>query len=211
MKFLNPNGPVFAFFNRVGDLIVLNLLYILCSIPFFTAGASVTALYYVLLRMRRKQEVQVVKDFFHSFRQNLKQATALHLLLTVIAIILALDLYVLWELMEYDTFSKIILGVLAVLSVWFLSNCLYAFPLLAHFNNTIRGILKNARFMSLKHFAYTIAMLLVNAAPWIAGLYVPYLLEWVLFIYLFIGFSGIAYFNSRYFVTIFDQYISNRE
>lgn len=209
MKFLNPNGPVFRFFSHIGDLILLNLLCILCCLPFVTAGASITAMYYVTLRMQRKQDIYVFKDFFHSFRQNLKQGIALHLLFTAITIILALDLYVLWELLEYDFFFKLVFGALCVLSVWFLSNCLYTYPLLAQFNNTIRGILKNARFMCLKHFPHTLAMLLVTSAPWIAGLYFPYLLEWVLIIYLFIGFSVIAYFNSRYFVTIFDQYISN--
>ena len=211
MKFLDPNGPVFRFINRIGDLMILNLLCIVCCLPIVTAGTSVTAMYYVTLRMRRKEDNGVIKDFFHSFRQNLKQGVLLHLLLSAITIILALDLYVLWQLLELELFYKILFGATAVLVLYFLANCLYAYPLLAQFNNTIWGILKNARFMSLKHFPHTLAMLLVSSAPWIAGLFVPYLLEWVLIIYLFIGFSVIAHFNSRYFVTIFDQYISKQE
>lgn len=186
---------------------VLNLLCILCCLPFVTAGASITAMYYVLLRMRRQQETGIVKDFFHSFRQNLRQGIIFHLLFCAIAIILALDLYVLWKFMAYELFYKILFGVLAVLSVYFCAICLYTYPLLAQFNNTVSGLLKNARFMSLKHIGHTIAMLLVTAAPWIAALYVPYLLEWEIVIFLFIGFAVTAYFHAGYFISIFDQYI----
>lgn len=208
MKLFDPNGPVFRFLSRVGDLMVLNLLLILCCLPFFTAGASITAMYYVLLRMRRKQESGIVKDFFHSFRQNLKQGIIFHLLFTAIAIILGLDLYVLWKIMSVEPFFKILFGAVAVLTVYFLAVCLYTYPLLAQFNNTIGGLLKNARFMSLKHWAHTLAMLLVTVAPWITGLYVAYLLEWELVIFLFIGFAATGYFHAGYFVSIFDRYIS---
>ena len=207
MKFLDPNGPVFRFLNRIGDLMILNLLCIVCCLPIVTAGASVTAMYYVALRIRRKEDSGVIRDFFHSFRQNLKQGILLHLLLSAITIILALDLYVLWQLLEFELFYKILFGATAVLTLYFLANYLYTYPLLAQFNNTIGGILKNARFMSLKHIGHTVAMLLVTAAPWVTALYVPYLLEWILFFFLFIGFSATAFFNARYFMVIFDQYI----
>lgn len=210
MNILSINSPLFRFFSRVGDLILLNLLCILCCLPIFTIGASFTAMYYVTLRVCRKDDVRIVHDFFHSFRQNFKQGIVVHILFSVITIILALDLYVLWQLMEFELFYKILFGALTVLCIWFSSICLYTYPLLAQFHHTIRGILKNAQFMSLKHISYTLAMLLVSVAPWIVGLYMPYVLEWLIIIFLFIGFSATALFNCRYFVKIFDQYIHSQ-
>ena len=122
MKFLDPNGPVFRFINRIGDLMILNLLCIVCCLPIVTAGTSITAMYYVTLRMHRKEDNGVIKDFFHSFRQNLKQGVLLHLLLSAITIILALDLYVLWQLLELELFYKILFGATAVLVLYFLAK-----------------------------------------------------------------------------------------
>ena len=207
MKFFDPNSPVSAFISRIGDLIILNLLCIVCSLPFVTLGCSISAMYYVTLRMRRKQDVFIFRDFFHAFRLNLKQGIIFHLLFSLICIILSFDMYVLWKVLETELFLKIVFGALILLSIGFLAVCLYTYPLLAQFDNSIRGLLKNARYMSLKHFSYTMAMLLVNAAPWVIGMYMPYVLEWVLILYFFIGFSLMAHFNSRYFVKIFDQYI----
>ena len=48
----------------------LNLLWFLCSLPIFTAGASTTALYYVTLKMARDEETNLTKLFFKSFRSN---------------------------------------------------------------------------------------------------------------------------------------------
>lgn len=207
MKLFDPNGSVARFLNRLGDLMLLNLLCIICCLPFFTAGASISAMHYVTLRMHRGQDEGVWKDFFHSFRQNLKQGILIHLLFTVGALVLGLDLYILWVLWEFDFVYKILFVILAILTLWFLGIWMFIYPLLAQFNNTLRGFLKSARYMSLRHISYTCAILLVSLAPWLVGLYVPYALEWIIFFYLMIGFAAVTRFLARYFVTIFDQYI----
>ena len=208
MKLFDPNGPVARFFNKVGDLMLLNLLCIVCCLPFITAGASITAMHYVTLRMQRGRDDSVLKDFFHSFRQNLKQGILIHLLFTVGALVLGLDLYILWVLWKFDTVYKILFAILSILSLWFIAMWFFIYPLLAQFNNTIWGLLKTARLMTSKHISHAFAIVLVTLAPWIIGLYVSYVLEWIIFFYLFIGFAVINRFLARYFVIIFDQYIN---
>ena len=208
MKLFDPNGPVARFLNKVGDLMLLNLLCIVCCLPFITAGASITAMHYVTLRMQRGQDDSILKDFFHSFRQNLKQGILIHLLFTVGALVLGLDLYILWVLWEFDAVYKILFVILSILSLWFVAIWIFIYPLLAQFDNTIRGLLKTARLMTSKYISYAFAIVLVTLAPWIIGLYVPYILEWIIFFYLFMGFAVINRFLARYFVIIFDQYIN---
>ena len=208
MKLFDPNSAVSRFLNRIGDLMLLNLLCILCCLPFFTAGASITAMHYVTLRIHRGQDEGILHDFFHSFRQNLKQGILIHLLFTIGALVLGLDLYILWVLWQADIVYKILFVILSILSLWFIGMWMFIYPLLAQFNNTIRGFLKSARFMTRKHLSYTCAIMLVTLAPWLVGLYVPYVLEWIIFFYLLIGFAAMALFLSRYFAAIFDQYIN---
>ena len=71
----NYDNPVWRFIGKLGDLILLNLLWTVCSIPVITIGASPTAVYYVTLKMVRDENDSTVRSFFHSFKDiiNSKQ------------------------------------------------------------------------------------------------------------------------------------------
>ena len=78
----NYDNPVWRFIGKLGDLVLLNLLWLICCIPVFTAGAATTAVYYVTLKLVRDDDGSTIKSFFHSFTQNFKQATAIWLFVT---------------------------------------------------------------------------------------------------------------------------------
>ena len=69
-QIFNLDNPVWNFMNKVADLVILNFLVILFSLPVFTAGAAWTAMHFVTIRMVRKEERYVIKDFWRSFKQN---------------------------------------------------------------------------------------------------------------------------------------------
>ena len=69
------DNVVIRFLNKVADLVVLNLLFVLCSLPIITIGASMTAMIAVSLRSVEYGDGYVVKSFFHSFKESFKQAT----------------------------------------------------------------------------------------------------------------------------------------
>ena len=89
----NPDNKFFAFMGKVADLMILNLLCIVCCLPIVTAGASITALYYVTLKIARNEETYIARGFFHSFKENFKQATIIHLIMIVLGALLIFDLY----------------------------------------------------------------------------------------------------------------------
>lgn len=60
----NPDNKFFSFMGRVADLMILNLLCIVCCIPVVTAGPAIAAMYYITLKMARNEESYVVKGFF---------------------------------------------------------------------------------------------------------------------------------------------------
>ena len=55
-KLFNIDSPVMRFLGKVADLMILNLVTLLCCIPVVTIGASLTAMHYVLLKMVRNEE-----------------------------------------------------------------------------------------------------------------------------------------------------------
>lgn len=59
----NYDNPVWRFIGKLGDLIILNILWIVCSIPVFTAGASATAVYYVTLKLVRDEDDSTIRSF----------------------------------------------------------------------------------------------------------------------------------------------------
>ena len=93
-ELFNLDNPVWSFMGKVADLIILNILAVICSLPIFTIGASWTALYFVTIRMVRKEESYIVKDFFRSFKENFKQATTIWLIVLVMSAVLAGDIII---------------------------------------------------------------------------------------------------------------------
>ena len=87
----NPDNKFFSFMGRVADLMILNLLCIVCCIPVVTAGPAIAAMYYITLKMARNEESYVVKGFFHSFKQNLKQGIVIQIIMLLLGIVLAFD------------------------------------------------------------------------------------------------------------------------
>lgn len=49
-RFFDLDSPLMSALNKLADLIILNILVIICSLPVFTIGASMTALHYVVLK-----------------------------------------------------------------------------------------------------------------------------------------------------------------
>lgn len=64
MRIFSSDSPLIKALNFIADLVMLNLCFIICCIPFFTVGASVTALYTVTLAIAERREGNVVPQFF---------------------------------------------------------------------------------------------------------------------------------------------------
>lgn len=91
MNFFNENNIIFVALNKIGDIILANLLFILCSIPLVTIGPSLTALYHCMLRTVKGNNNGTVKTFFRAFRQSFRQSLIVWLGLVVVGLLLFLD------------------------------------------------------------------------------------------------------------------------
>ncbi|MCD8154642.1 MAG: DUF624 domain-containing protein [Clostridiales bacterium] len=209
-NFFNMDNRFFSALGRVADLIILNLLCIVCCIPVFTAGASITAMFYVTLKLARNEDVYIVKGFFKSFKQNFKQATIINLLMILVGVLILFDLYIARN-MEGTVF-QVLTVVFMVFAIVYLMIFLYIYPILAKFDNTIRNTFTNSFLMALRHLPRTILMLLISCVP-VLILFIPnYTILSVLSgLFILLGFSTVAWCNSKIFVKIFDCYIPQGE
>lgn len=197
----------FRFFSRVAELMLLNLLFILCCLPIITMGASLSALYSVCLKLIRKKDSYIVKDFFRAFRLNLKQGILLHLILSVIATVVITDLFVVWNMMAQADIYKGVFWVMAVLALFLFMASMYIYPMLAQFENTVKGYFRNAVILSIKHLRNSVILLLFTALPLLAAFMIPGAFAWEILLFLLFGFSGMVYINSIFFSAMFAAYL----
>lgn len=206
MKLFNLDSPVMVFLTKVANLMILNLLTIICCIPIITVGPAVTALYYVTIKMARGDEPYIVKSYFKSFKENFKQATILWIVMLALIIVLILD----WEvvvLMMSGTGAKIMKVILGVVTIFFVMTALYIFPVLSRFENTIKQTVKNAFLISIMSLPKTVVIILIHLLP--LGLLLL-TIQALPFLFL-LGMPAVAYLSSMMFVRVFKKFEPEEE
>ena len=177
----------------VGNSILLNVLWLLCSLPVVTMGASTAALYYVVFQYQTSDETAVIKPFFRAFAKNFKQATLLWIPTLAIITLLVLDLRYLFA---YGG-SSLMWVVIIVASVVFLMIQTQLLPQVARFENKLGTIIKNAALLTILHMPSAFLMATLNILPVVIFLLLP--VEFMRWLPLWVGiyFALVAYMNGR--------------
>ena len=157
----NLDGPVLQFINKIVYSVYLNILWFICCIPIVTIGASTTALFYVTLKIAKNEEGSLTKAFFHSFKENLRQGTAIWLILLVVGVVLGIDGYVLYHMRFENVFWTLCTAVFFVAAAAYAVILMYIFPLLARFDNTIGAMFKNSLLIGARFLFCTLLMAVV--------------------------------------------------
>ena len=194
------DSPLMTFLTKIADLIIVNILAFICCLPIFTIGASMTALYYVVLKMVRNEECYITKAFFKSFKENFKQATIIWLIMLFVIIVIVADILVMF-------FSGIsfpgwlVIGVAIVLILLSIA-VVHVFPVLARFENTVKGTYRNSFFMGFLAFPRSIAMLVC----WLVPAFILWKLWQLAPLVIFFGFSGPAYLCAIFYNPTFKRF-----
>ncbi len=197
-KLFDLDNPVFRTIGKLVDLIWLNIIFIIFSLPVVTIGASVTAMMSVTMKMARDREGYIWQGFWKSFKQNFKQSTIIWIIMILVATVLGTDIYFFYT--SKAGYAKILLALMLGISIICLCTAAYVFPLQAQFDNTIKQTLKNALLMAIRHLPWTILLMVV--------LGVCAVLIWLfLAVAIFFGFGLTAFLCSYIFNHIFIRYI----
>ncbi|MBE6920323.1 MAG: DUF624 domain-containing protein [Ruminococcaceae bacterium] len=177
----------------VGNSILLNVLWLLCSLPVVTMGASTAALYYVVFQYQTSDETAVIKPFFRAFIKDFKQATLLWIPTLAIITLLILDLRYLFA---YGG-NSLMWVVVIVASVVFLMIQTQLLPQVARFENKLGTIIKNAALLTILHMPSAFLMATLNILPVVIFLLLP--VEFMRWLPLWVGiyFALVAYMNGR--------------
>lgn len=195
----NSDSGFSKFMNRVADLFILNILWIFCSIPIITIGATTTALYSVNLKFIDNEEENLIKTFFKSFKENFKKSTIIWLIILSLSIILGVNL-VFW-LKCGLSLSYFALPFIFFSLFIFLLVIPYIFIILTKTKCSILNIFKYCFIISLKNLPYSVLIVLFGASVLFATFYFP-------IVFLFMLLLGVAlhsYMISRIFLIVFNK------
>lgn len=187
----NPEAPLMQGLGKIADMMLLNVLTVLLSLPVVTAGAAIAALYDATWRILQ-DEGSVYGAYFRAFKSNFKQATVLWLLT------LASGALLLFCLLFYLNNSMQVLVVLAslILLLWSITEA-WIFPLQSRFENPVRITLKNAIYCAIGYLPRSLVMAALNLLPWVVFLFQTTLWLQMGFIWAVIWFALAAYVNMR--------------
>lgn len=176
-------------------MIILNLLFIFCSIPIITIGASATAMCYVTLKARDGYEGSVCKHFFKSFRQNFLQATLIWLFLLFLMAVLGINYHM---IQTVEGFSYQIMRIVIYISTLVLAMlALYVFFLQSRFHNTVTQTFRNALILAIGNAPRCILVLAIIAAAYVITILTENTFWYGLLIWIVIGFSALTKFSCR--------------
>lgn len=203
MKLFSPDSKFMRAMSTLGDLMILNLVFLLCCLPVVTIGAAASALYTVAFRIVRGTEGRALGLFFSSFRQCFRRAAPLWLLLALALAVGAIDV---WLFAAVPGALRLLEIPFALLLLLALFTAGYAFPLLSQFDNSVRGTLKNALILSLGYLPRTVVVTALNVFPFALLFINPYLFLSAGFIWVFLYFSAAAVMNAKLLEKVFAPY-----
>ncbi len=193
------DNPGISAWNKITNLVLLNLLVVATSIPVITIGASLAAMHHVLYRMMRNEDGYLLKDYFTAFKQNFKKATLLWLIMLGVLLILAVDVW--FVAAGAGEIPGWLVGIILVTCVVLVMGMMYVFPLQARFENTIKNTIQNAGLVMVLNLPRSVVMLLVYLLPF-AAVGLTYSALIVLF---FCGFTLPAYAACFLYRKVFER------
>ncbi len=196
------DNPVTRALGRLCDLAVLNILWLVCCIPIVTIGASTSALYSVMLKFVRNEEGYIVKGFLKGFKENFKKSTIIWLIMVALGIIVVVDLWAISS-MHLGALDILFRGALIFVGFMVLCVSVYALPMTARYENTIKQTLKNSVILSVAKLPYTILMCIVSFGPIIIAFLDARLMVLGMLVGVMIGEAAVAWVNSHFLRKIF--------
>ena len=191
-KLFDPDGGFSHFTARLSQLVWLNILSLVCSLPVVTFGASSAALYTVLLHLLQGEDGHLTRRFFAAWRDNWKRASGCWLLLLIVIAVCGADLWL------AQTGNRFIWKVLAVFALQLVGMVMtFLFPLLARYENALMLGVGNLPKLLLMWLYWGAAFVLTALTPTTLYMFLP--------VWLLVGYAALSYANLKLIWPIFNR------
>ncbi len=194
------DGTYAKIMNWIWDVIVISVLWVICSIPIITAGAATSAAYYAAAKAVRAGEGKAFSAFFHAFRQNFKQTAFFSVLYCLILLVLLFDSVYCYNNAQIPLIVLYLFYCMILLSI---VSAQYLFTFISRFSLSKFQLFRMAVLCSFRHIISTILLLVLLVAMAVG----VYLMPWGV-----LAFPGILFYLTSYVMEpIMRKYMASPE
>lgn len=163
MKSLSYDSAMMQFLSKVGDIVLLNLLFVLCSVPVVTLGAAQAGLFTAMKVFRDKEDdSSCFKAFFRGFTSGFWKITGLWCVFLVLAVLPMKNLIVTMFYQYADPDVPVGMSIAALCMIYLFEVLVIQFH--SRFNCSAWILLRNSGLFLL---AYPVHSVLASALTWL--------------------------------------------
>lgn len=208
-EFFTSDNKLIVFLRQLADVFLLNLIFLLFSLPVFTIGASLSSLYSVMRLEVEDQEPHLMSSFWRAFKQNLKPSLPLWLPMLGVGLLLLVDAQLLQG--SGGALAPVLSALVSAAELLYVMVFSYLFPMAAWFENTTQDAYKKALYFSIRHLPTTLAVVAINLCPLLLAFCVPNGFTAALYMMIFFGFAVQALTNTLLLLRVFRPFLPERE
>ncbi len=158
-KFFDQNGFFVRFMEGFANLVILNLLTLLCCLPIVTSGAALAALHYMVMQIVANEDGKIVSTYFKQFKANLKNATPIALIYIALAVLVVFELRTANQMKSLGTIvTACTFGFIFILLAIFV----WVIPLTAKFVYRTGEAFRNALYLAFSKLPRTVSMIIIT-------------------------------------------------
>lgn len=166
---LASDGKIVGLLNKSGEIILLNMAFLLCCVPMVTLVSALASLYYATMKSIRRERGYPVREFFASMKRTLKKGILLTLLAAVWLGLLFFGRYYAGTGQWRGSPGAGLYDVFIIISICVM---IYVFPVLSRFEMKLTGVLKLSFLMSIRFLPVTVLSIAGSAAVVLLMIYV---------------------------------------
>lgn len=203
-KFFNKDSFAMRFLTQLGNLILVNLFFIITCIPIVTIGASIAALYRVTFAIHCKEEVTVLRTYFGTFKSSFKHSTIIWIPASLALSFFIYEIYLLFFVLDpqYAMFQIPVWIMIFLL----LSVLIYSFPMIGLYEQPLKQTIKNSLILSITNLPVTISTIVVKGGILFLCLAILKVGVIIGSFYILMGFALSAFISAFFLKRIFEKY-----
>lgn len=147
-----------------------------CAICMIPVGPALASIYYVAMKVIRRDRGYVLKEFFHAFKMNFKVGAITGAIIGAMFALLSFNMDYAYGLsiQENQYGSLLLVGTLAIIFI-LLGLTMMIFPVLSRFTVGVKMLFRLALYMAFRHFLSTVGVLIVVAVSGLMIVLMPML------------------------------------
>lgn len=174
MRLFDYDSWLFVMFRKITDVVVLQILWVLTSLPIVTLGASTTALFSASMQRHGGYEGSLIKAYLNAFRTHFVRATGLWLLAAVFGGLIAVNLFF-WNYVADGLFAECMAVFCLALLVPLALLLVYGFAVQAHYSEKVCDTVKHTLYFAYAHPMQSITLGIIWAVVIALNLSIAYM------------------------------------